>query len=525
MMVFDRFVIALGAVVDDATVAVENLARHPPRHLPARLKEGRVEVARCRGTSQSGAQCIQRPVSGSAYCYQHRNQAKSAGRLLVVIEARDKAARLTSYISRKTRAATVTATTRLAALSLNLRAQVLAAERISGVRQVASRMVESLQHGADDVVENLARHLPGRLMEGHAEVVRCHGTTQSDAQCKRRPVAGSAYCFQHRDQAKSNGRLFIVLEARDKAARMTSDLSRKTWAATVTATSRLTALSPELRAQVLSGARISGLRRVARGTVALLQARRKWVTSAMVVLFVAAIPTAFLTAADGDLDSLARFAAEIIPRSSPAREGDPNSFSRQETPTDDPDATGLFTMDEARTPGTDFSGAYVSRVEHLSADSSMIQIFVPAGVEGTYRAVVTASEGQEYECVILPQFTDQLYCIGPPLPEASKINLQIFKIDEVEGFQSLVFETNYTTGEFAPLATPSPALPTYGGAFIWPDRFDRVEIRKEQQSSARLSPPSALLGVVLLLMYRMLSRREHRLNRRLVESHEFGPLH
>ena len=41
----------------------------------------------------------------------------------------------------------------------------------------------------------------------------------------------------------------------------------------------------------------------------------------------------------------------------------------------------------------------------------------------------------------------------------------------------------------------------------------------------RLSPLSALLGVVLLLMYRMLSQREHRLNRRLVENHEFGPLH
>ena len=397
---------------------------------------------------------------------------------------------------------------------------------------VFDRFVIALGAVVDDatvVVGSLARrlpwHLPTRLMEDQAEVVRCRGTTQSGAQCKHRPVPGSAYCYLHPNQAKSDGRLMVVIGARDKAAKMTSDLSWKTWTATVSATLRLAALSLKLRAQVLIGEGISGLRRVGMGTVELLQVRRKWVTFAMVLLFVAAIPIALLTAADSDLNSLARFAAEIISRNPPAREGNPNTFGRQDTSTEDTDATGLFTIDEARTPGTDFSGAYVSRVEHLSADSSMIQIFVPAGVEGTYLAVVTASEGQEYECVILPQFTDQLYCIGPLLPQASQINVQILKINEVDGSQSLVFETNYTTGEFAPLPTPAPVLPTYGGAFIRPDRFDRVEIRKEQQSSAMLAPPSALIGVVLLLMYRMPSQREHRLNHRLVESHEFGPLH
>ena len=103
----------------------------------------------------------------------------------------------------------------------------------------------------------------------------------------------------------------------------------------------------------------------------------------------------------------------------------------------------------------------------------MLLIFVPAGVEGAYRAIVTASEGVEYQCVILLQYTDRLYCIGPSLPEASEINIRIFRIDEVDGSQTLVFETNYTTGEFAPLATPSPAVPTYGGSFIWPDRSSR----------------------------------------------------
>ena len=378
---------------------------------------------------------------------------------------------------------------------------------------------------ATDLVENIARRLPARLIQGRAEVVRCRGTTQSGAQCKRRSVPDSAYCHQHHNQAKSDGRLFIIIEARDKAARMTGELSRKTWTATVGATSRLAAMSPKRRSQVQSGKQTSGVRQVARRIVESLQARKRWVTSAMVVLLVAAVPVAFLTLADGDLGVLAGFAREIIPRNPPAVEGDANTFGRQETPTVEPNAAGRFTLNGTRTPGTDFAGAYVSNVERLSADTSMLQIYVPAGVEGTYQAVVTASEDMEYQCVILLQYSDRLYCVGPSLPEASQINFRIFRIDDVDGSQHLVFETNYTTDEFAPLATPSPVLPIYGGAFTWPDRFDKVEIRKEHQSSAMLAPLSALLGVVLLLMYRTLWQREHRLNRRLVESQELGPIH
>jgi hypothetical protein len=129
-MIFDRFAIALGAVVDDATDGVENIARDLPRHLSARLKEGQTEFVRCRGTVKSGAQCKRRPISGSAYCYQHLNQAKLDGKQFVVIGARDKAARMTSDFSRKAWIATVGATSRLVALSLKLRARLLSAEWI-----------------------------------------------------------------------------------------------------------------------------------------------------------------------------------------------------------------------------------------------------------------------------------------------------------------------------------------------------------------------------------------------------------
>ena len=380
---------------------------------------------------------------------------------------------------------------------------------------------------ATDLVENIARRLPRRLptrlMQSQTGVVQCLGTTHSGAQCKRRPVPDSAYCHQHRNQAKSDGRLLVVLDMRNKATRVTGDLSRKTWTATVGATSRLAALSPKRRSKVQSGEPTAGVRQVARRMVESLQTQKRWVTPAMVLLVVAAVPITFLTLANGDLGVLAGFAREIIPRNPPAGEGDANAFGRQETPTDEPNAEGRFTLDG--TPGTDFTGAYVSNVEHLSASNSLLQVIVPAGVDGTYLAVMTASEEVEYECVILLQYSDRLYCIGPLLPDASQINIRIFRIDELNGSQHLVFQTNYTTGEFAPLATPSPAFPVYGGAFIWPDRFDGVEIRKEQQSSAMLAPLSALLGGVLILLYRGQRYREHTLNHQLVERHEFESAH
>jgi hypothetical protein len=137
-------------------------------------------------------------------------------------------------------------------------------------------------------------------------------------------------------------------------------------------------------------------------------------------------------------------------------------------------AAGLFTQDETRPPGTDFAGAYVSSVEHLSADSSMFQIIVPAGVEGTYQAVVSQSEGVEYQCLILHHYTDRLHCVGPTLLEASQLNIRIFRIDELDGSRILVFETNYTTAEIAFLATPSPTFtptptqtPTHTQTPIW----------------------------------------------------------
>lgn len=383
-------------------------------------------------------------------------------------------------------------------------------------KNLAELVLGTVVDGASIIASNTGRRLRRLTGTGQTEDVRCRGKTQSGTQCRRSSVSGSAYCHQHRNQAKSDGRLLIVIGALDKAASIKSDLSRKSGRDPFIATTPLATVGPKPQTQGPIGGWNLRLRQFAERTLESIKSRRRWQIIVIVLVLLAAVPIALQTATGGGLNSLVGLARGIVSGNLTAVERDPNVFGRQQTPTDEANAAGLFTLEDNRTPGTDFSGAYVFGLEHLSANSSMLQIFVPAGVDGTYLAIVSASEGLEYQCVILHHYTDRLHCIGPSLPEASQVNLQIFKIDEADGSQILVFETNYTTGEFTPLPAPTPAFPVYGGAFISPDRFDRVEILKEQQSSSILSPLSALLGILLLLVYRMLSQREDRLNRRLV---------
>jgi hypothetical protein len=212
----------------------------------------------------------------------------------------------------------------------------------------------------------------------------------------------------------------------------------------------------------------------------------------------------------GDLNPLVAFVREIAPGAaevSPAIVGDSGPLSDQVA--EEAGAVELFGGLVAGPPGTDFRGAYVSNVEHLSNESSMLEIFVPAGVEGKYQALVTGSEGLVFECVILHQYTDRLYCIGARLSEGSQVNVKIFWIDEVGGSQSLVFETDYTTGEdVIPPAVPTqPAIVPYGGGFTWPDRFEGIKQQREDESTRSLWPLSAISGLAAL-WFLMRVRRE-----------------
>ena len=285
-------------------------------------------------------------------------------------------------------------------------------------------------------------------------------------------------------------------------------LARMSWVATDEDRTRQALSSLITRARDRFGVMTSGARRLASRALDYLLVHKGWTASALALIAVAVISIYLLSVARDSSSSRNGSVREMDPRNPPAIETRASSVDRQGTPTSDPE-------EGAPVLGTNFAGAYILSVEHISPNRSMLQLRVPAGLEGTYRAVVTARIGLDFECTSLRQYSDLLFCLGPLLPETSRINLRIFRIDELDGSSELVFETNYTTGETIPTATPSPVFPFYGGAFIWPDRFDQIEIRNKQQSSMVLAPLSALLSAVLLLTQRMLTKGEHRFARRL----------
>ena len=408
-----------------------------------------------------------------------------------------------------------------------------------------TRFANVLGAAVDDAFLDLRRALR-RLRPNRNDVVdhaeRCHGTTKSGARCKRNPVPGSKYCFQHR-QDKG---MLLVVDMRDKAAKTTTEISQKAKAAVVGGASQLVPSSPNLGARVrrekwisrmrrsakgflesidprngrgasgdsatqygelgpnlrvlVSGSRgVSGARYNARRILGSLGAERRWLVAAVMVVAVAAI--LYLIVSLADLNPLIAFAREIVSRTtevSTASIQDPQAPGEQ--PVEGGGPLSTFGEEVAGPPGTDFRGAYVSNVEHLSNESSMLEIFVPAGVEGEYHATVTGSEGLEFECVILHHYSDRLYCIGARLLDGSQVNVKIFWISALDGSQMLVFETNYTTGEVV-LPPPIPTQPSivpYGGGFTWPDRFDGIQQRREQESTRALWPLSAISGLAAL---------------------------
>jgi hypothetical protein len=195
-----------------------------------------------------------------------------------------------------------------------------------------------------------------------------------------------------------------------------------------------------------------------------------------------------------DLVSLVGFASETSPRSPSALAANADAAGNQESSTAGVNPM-LVTADGIYAPGTDFRGAYVLGVEHLSEGRSMLEIYVPAGVEGDYQAIVTAAESLEFQCVVLHHYTDRLYCIGTRLEDGSQVNVSIFRIDDGQDSQTLIFQADYTTGEDIPLVVPTqPAFVPYGGGFTWPDRFDDIERQREIESSRLLWPLSTILG-------------------------------
>ncbi len=152
--------------------------------------------------------------------------------------------------------------------------------------------------------------------------------------------------------------------------------------------------------------------------------------------------------------------------------------------------------------GTDFAGAYVLEVRHLSSTRTMFRIRVPLGVEGGYQALVKMSQESEFQCVVLKDRADELFCIGPRL-SIGRAEISVFHLNAPGESPTLVFEVSYFIAEDT--VRPGPAFPVpvptvapYGAGFSWPDRFNEAEVDREAASNSVLAPASALATILVM---------------------------
>lgn len=280
--------------------------------------------------------------------------------------------------------------------------------------------------------------------------------------------------------ATLNSRLLIVLEARDKVASKMHELSPSARTAInrlVRAALRLTKLTMILRERgSLVAEGMPGVRQAMEAVWETLRNRRAWV-------IIAGTLAIALGGTRGAMRLMVNSGETLDPEKAPS-------------PSEGLIPLAPFMPSGTDSPVVDFLGAYVLEVTHLSTDSSMIGISFPVELEGDYRAVVTMAEEQDFQCVILAYYPHRLYCAGPLLEEGKLARIRVFRIDEGQALQRLVFETQYYIGEAPRPVNVTAAVPVpYGGGFTGPDRFNDIERERERASSVLLWPLSIVLAI------------------------------
>jgi len=115
------------------------------------------------------------------------------------------------------------------------------------------------------------------------------------------------------------------------------------------------------------------------------------------------------------------------------------------------------------TPSPDtFAGAYIETTAELDRARSMITIFVPAGIQGTYRARLASAWGEfDFACDVLQPGSKRLLCMGGRLPAGVRLDLILYRTS-AEGLESAVFRVSFVVPILPASATGSSGLP--GGA-------------------------------------------------------------
>ena len=128
------------------------------------------------------------------------------------------------------------------------------------------------------------------------------------------------------------------------------------------------------------------------------------------------------------------------------------SVTPSSTPTPRPTATPA--------PRVDFSSATILGVSFLDGSRLMVSVTIPGGVEGEYRALVG---GKAFDCLILGEYPDRLYCIGPRLNAVEDAEISIFPANSDVPLFVAVFAVPEPLGLRTSASAPGVALVLFGG--------------------------------------------------------------
>ena len=308
----------------------------------------------------------------------------------------------------------------------------------------------------------------------------------------RRATPAGTRSSQKIEQPQSG--LMIVLEARGKSALSNRSLSEgATMLGTVAIPGVATAeefTASLRRAYSADGYSVEGSSRfLLPGTS--FRGIPSWLLIGSAMVLLVAIPLVVLQVMSPRFRGLGALPAQVS--------GEPSSGGREGQSSGSSAASP--SVGGATIPGADFTGAYILEVRHLSSTRTMIRIYVPSGLEGQYQAFVEMSPAIEFQCVVLEDRTNELFCIGPRLP-TGKADIKIFHLNDEGSSPAPVFEVSYFIVEDtirpAPVfPEPLPPVAPYGTGFTWPDRFNEAEAEREAASNTVLAPASALVTMLV----------------------------
>ena len=324
----------------------------------------------------------------------------------------------------------------------------------------------------------------------------------------RRTTSADARSSQKVEQPQTG--LVIVLEAPGKVASSTGSLSEGATKLGTAAIPRVAAadeLAVSLRqAYSADGDSAEGSSRfLLPGTG--LRGIANWLLIGSAMVLLVAIPLVVLQVVSPRFRGLGALAAQVS--------GGPSSGGSEGQTSGSSDASP--SVGGATIPGADFTGAYILEVRKLSSSRTMLRILVPAGVVGDYRAEVALEETSDFQCVVLEDRTNELFCIGPMLPTGNA-NISIYHLNDRDDSSFLVFEVSYFIVEDTIIPgpvfpEPVPPVVPYGTGFVWPDRFNEAEVERESASNSVLAPASALVTMLVMGVW-LLPRPKPESNRR-----------